>query len=1564
MCDFFRMKRLFLLLCAIALVAPATFAQSDARYIVLATDVSGSMNVNDVVMKDANGNKRAHRDDAQFTFLQLLPFMRMNNHVGVIHFTDDVTCKLPAVNGAVKATQPQNLMAWNDTNLPDGLRDDLSSVNLKFGHTRVSKAMKWALASINQTRGKKQGQGMLIFLTDGDPDASTKERKDSIAMADSLAAAGIEVHTVLINKASHRPGRRPGRISSKERVAEETMELISRKTGGRAHRITPLNDLLAIVLNIFGEPGLIRDQFNVSRYHRSAIMIGSPISTLNIKPAVNGDGPIALGISDGDDKATGIRRKVIPLANWNITILRRPTAAAQRDKSWSGHWRPVTAKGTPYKGRVYLIPDFVFDAGDHTANWHAHEQGSVKAKLTDRPQEIMERGMKPAPWKGDQLSVVAKLTPQGGGKTHVISKGKWDSAGRVFTFDPLQLPVAGNYNVTLSCGDRVGNATVLMGLDQSSLKVQASRISVVMTKQGTDEKVLQLPAIKGRPLSGASLRGGDRVMVELIAPKDLNIGGTIELDGVGPGKWAFTNQGGKLVTDVITLPDDEVHLSGKAEFAVKTGDTTARTTFDVNLSFGAAPAKLAWESKDRRESLWVGEIHQQEFTVTVHPVFEQAQQSMIAGMPKELADIAMRAFGDDGKPVPVAARAVRVGEPRVTGDKKRTIEATYRILADAPMPPSTRCEIEPGGIVFGMQGVAKSWKVIDPVAEKAFAWKLTPDHRDGRYDEFNGLYEILYRNIPIRYEVTSSPETKVSQVDFIVKREGADDLIMSLADVTAGRADASRMLEKGFNEGAVYSVDVVAHVQPKGATAPMKLNMAGGQFRAEDQWVELRKLMVGESSGEDIKCVTYQRMKIPVHVHFTGFDPVQHKPLIERFKASCQLVVSPIETAGASSETPLRIVWTRVTPPAEGEGLGGVYKFEGYASFAPQVIGLYNLAFNCELKDKDEQIHRYQASSRLVAATPAIQFAVTDAGADESARPIFDSSRWARGKMKIEPLQWRFARELKMTLSRPAEPRSPASPMEVNVYRNGDEEPVFTHEIDMLPGEKLELKHIPVGGGDFEIRVESPIGTPDETMAFAIRSPALFNINPIQVVTMVEPSGKLTTASRQWPFKYRIAIQDDWKIRADALQFEFKMEGSDKWLPGETSQIADGQGQQWLVVEGPDYLPPLTNVETGLVHFRLSINEGKVRVDWRSKEVTVENRRLGAFEMIMPEEGNAAIAESTVDLSRAVTVRSPMSRVPGLERWKLQQLMAYVLADPPEALDLKDGDAPSAQVLETLRTMKEGNDPSLNVMSAAGEVELAQMAMFPPDDAGIFTWRDKEEREVAVVVSATYNENFLAENGLEQSRDMSEWSTIRRVTVLTPAHKGLFWVIATWVLYVVLAIAAVGLVFSTFASLLRTQVPKPEDLHIELESTVGTVEIETSQRSGRMATFQTTTLAQELEWRKEFECGRPEGRTKSGMLAWVGAMARRLFVPERSAWAVIRPKLRKADNVQVALARLTTSLGSRKGRLWFSEDEGIKLPDNGKPELLSMTLGFKQNGQNRSIPLKAYLRRQQNQNGK
>ena len=148
------------------------------------------------------------------------------------------------------------LLAWRSVGSDwESSREQLSTRKSNAGGTRIETALSWAHRRISLARqnGGTKGHGIIILLSDGDPDRAPGELRGGVVLdtARALASEDIRVYSIIVNKASYRSGRDRGRLSDREAAAEQLMERVGSTTGGGTYRITATSGLLQIFLDIF-----------------------------------------------------------------------------------------------------------------------------------------------------------------------------------------------------------------------------------------------------------------------------------------------------------------------------------------------------------------------------------------------------------------------------------------------------------------------------------------------------------------------------------------------------------------------------------------------------------------------------------------------------------------------------------------------------------------------------------------------------------------------------------------------------------------------------------------------------------------------------------------------------------------------------------------------------------------------------------------------------------------------------------------------------------------------------------------------------------------------------------------------------------------------------------------------------------------------------------------------------------------------------------------------------------------------------------------------------------------
>ena len=1198
--------------------------QTGPSFIVLATDVSSSMNEGDPLIPDSEGVLQAMRDDAQVTFLQLLPFVHPRSYVGVVQFAYKVRyCRPGDAQRAVRPGEPA-LLPWHATELDrDTVRALVRSIVPEPDlRTRVEVAMDWAHQRIAMARERHgDGPAMLILLTDGDPTNAQYELSGvSRRVEDAtnrLRADDVRVYPIIINRASWRPTRPPSALSDKEKAAERLMERVARATGGKTYRITRNFQLLDIFSEVLGagvrEPTV---RFTVSRHHRTAILIGTALTSIEITGAGGGSGGKAysLPIVGGIDAESGIGRKIIPLTKWDIMIVRRPADLSRLDRYWCGEWRlvPDSSEGDS-KWRVYLIPDMLLRiAGKPVSPWWAFEQVQVRAELVERPKELGEGDRAIPPLKGKDLLLSFEVAPVGVEEgIRLLERGRWDSAGRVYTTDPFYLAdtVAkpGRYRVICDCVDNVGGFGILLGRFAEVFEVQPVPLSLQLRKVWDGSVVLEVPA--GTSQAAASCQGGDQIYGEIVPcvqEQADRFTGTLHLDDFTPREWPFSlDISGRLVTNAFTLPLGATHLAGWAEVKVETpaGARDIRLpAFD--LPFAPAPPRLERQFGDRRRALWVGEVHEQTLTLSILPVFEESAERIKASFPMEFSRVSMRVTDTPSgvsKWVPVRCR--RESAPRYLIERKAPkVVGSYRLESDAPIPPSDRCEIELGAVIAGLKAEPEEYDVVDPVREEVFIWRVFQDPASRLIPGVGG---VLYRGEPVRFAAEWDADHEVSAVRFEIERRGADPMTVDLSPSAGERAAQVDELIDELPVGETYPVYVNVAFGADGADSGMNLRLYGGEFRAEDRELELTGLSVGETPGTDIECRALEEMTLPLRAGFAGYVPEnpRHSQQIEGFKKSCTVKVST--EGGPTEDCSDAVQWTGVHPPPPYEGLRGVYRFEGQVTYTPQRTGRSTVEFGGELRAGEGM----GSVNRLFVRDPQLFLEVRRIN-HSGERLLFDTGKLVAGEEAVFPARTTLATQLGVRIQRGGDGSAEPWPVRVEVIRRSspDEgETVESHEeVELTTDSPRADWRFPVKlPGRYSVRLYSAGSRPGQPHVDRL-TPDLLTIKRIEPEAMLTPSSRLTRAVRQWPFKYRVPIQPDWSFPWRALDFEFHLPG-DEWRRGIAHREPSYKdGTMWLVVESPAYLPSLeaSSLVDGPVEFRLRYRQAGASRRGRGRALT------------------------------------------------------------------------------------------------------------------------------------------------------------------------------------------------------------------------------------------------------------------------------------------------------------------------------------------------------------------------
>ncbi|HLU46597.1 MAG TPA: hypothetical protein VK116_00885, partial [Planctomycetota bacterium] len=1153
----------------------------EPSYIVVATDVSASMNVNDPLVRDADGKTRAIRDDAQISFLQLLPFLRRPNFVGAARFTDDVTPVPLSGDG-------EGLVSWDSTRIDwDRLRPTIQTVETKRGKTRLDKAMEWALEAIEDAREKSGwGRGALILLSDGDPDAFRGRRGDggrgALAKAQELRQKGIRVYPIIINKASFRPGRRAEALSPADRQAEALMERIAGATQGKAYTITPARSLLDIFLDVLGDRGQPADEFLVSKYHRSVVVIGSPVESIEVSSP--GGKTHSLSIANGNDAQTGIDQRVVPLTTWDIVILRRPLDLARVDEHWSGRWK-LDPKRTPYRGRVYLIPDFLLELGgvERDSLW-VEEDVAVNAKIVERPTELVEEGRAVPPLETDDLLVTLTFSGTEGGHAEELHSGKFE--GTTFTSNPFSIDTPGRYRISAECFDTLGDEKIPLGTFTRDVEVKPCPVRVRIRDQAKNASILELPARSEAGDANASCKGGDEIVVEVLPEKGLpdgdanRIAATFRSSNVGPGEWKLARNGNSLSTPAIALPIDEQHLAGEVEVAI--GDRTLRFD-DILLPFGAAPLRVEHRFGGGRTTLWAGEYPRETVTVVAMPVFDESAEKVASSFPEVLPDIAVTARGEDAA-TRLAVGVRRVGPPQ---RKDAALEATYEVFVKEPIPHgATELVIDPGSTLPGMRGKPVRYDVVSPADTGLFQWRVAP-LRDAKANAelAQGVAERLYNEEPAQFSASWEADLGVESIAFEVRpatrgrdgdetKESAEALARVELSSDGTSASKSEILDNLEPERS-YRMDVVLRMKGDGETA-REIRVSGSEFRYEPRRLELVTFEIG-ASDRLLSSRAHERIVLPVRATFSGWDRAKHFQALREFEASCAILLDDgVARDGGSSPIAMRFT------DRQEDGDGG-YLLVGEAELCPDRPGLLWVEVNGELAADDGLKRTLRAATQIEVGDPALSVRVVERDGEQV---LFDSRQKSDGHL-ANPRQWPFAQRLAVEIARLDAADATAWPLRVVLTRqspNGGDVKTTVEECVLDPSGRTTVSFRPVEEGRYRIHVE-PNG--QEAPPIYLGTPELIERRVPELVTALAPPPTITPRTREWPFEYRVEITEGWPGRPEAMSFEFQLPGIEDWIPGRLGVSQDGSQ---LILRSPEFLPPMRDVQSGSVTLALRLH--------------------------------------------------------------------------------------------------------------------------------------------------------------------------------------------------------------------------------------------------------------------------------------------------------------------------------------------------------------------------------------
>ncbi|MHC4520593.1 MAG: vWA domain-containing protein, partial [Planctomycetota bacterium] len=812
-------------------IGPASRGTGEPCYVVIAVDVSGSMERADAPRGDARRRRWTLRDEGQLALMQLLPFVYSDLHVGVCHFSDKVRYALPS-----EETGP--LLAWGGSYLSEAACRNMVRPAEFVGsyQTDIAESMDWALARIRAARRRHgDGPGKVLLLSHGDPRDSSRELAGEgplLAAGARLAEQDIRVYPIIVNEASSRPGTASRRLSSSARTAESVMLSLASISGGRAYRLTPEMGFPDILMDVFELGTPLTGALGISPYDWAVVMVGRRPDSVSVVSVGQGGGSEAVSWGAGSevDPSSGVRSREVPSTQWPVTILRRPDGEGAVDQFWKGTWTPLAADGQREMGvRMYRVPDFVVKLEAAPAfPWWVHQEGQVTARLLDRHAGRRAAQQVDGSGRADGLSV--RLTARGKDQGQVlrIDDGQWTAPGRSYATGSFTLGSSGLYDVTCDLLYALGDVNVpLIGLTE---EVQVYRACVGVDILSADDVGLgELPEASGSVSLDAE--GGKDVYFRVTPRGSFNArpgAGVLHLTPLEQGEWVLRKDANNdLSTGLVRLPEDEDHLTAWAQLEVGTPAGLRQFRLpDYELVYRPAPLRIECTFGEPRRVLWVGEFHRQLLTISAFPIFEASRHRTEAMFPETLSAPRMRTVDlQSGTAQVTGPRGRLIEVPKPTGAKGRTVAATYALEAGVPIAPADQCEISVDGAIPDLVGGVKTYTVIDPVAAGLFRWTVRQEPVPARSERVS---EVLYRGEPVRFSAQWQADQNVSAVRFEIPRPEREepfsvDLPIAAA---AGQASVEPMLPQ-LERGETYAVHVYVTMQPSVAAPAVEVKLRG-----------------------------------------------------------------------------------------------------------------------------------------------------------------------------------------------------------------------------------------------------------------------------------------------------------------------------------------------------------------------------------------------------------------------------------------------------------------------------------------------------------------------------------------------------------------------------------------------------------------------------------------------------------------------------------------------------------------------------------------------------------------
>jgi hypothetical protein len=1525
-------------------------------YVVIAVDVSGSMESSDSF--ESGGKRQTFRDEGQLVFLQMLPYLRSDLYVGVAHFSDRVRYSLPSED-----TGP--LLPWGQTFLTESACRNMvrTAEFMATFRTDIGESLNWASGRIAAARRQYgQGSAKLIVLTNGAPRDSARElergRGPLQSMAKRFAEQQIQLYPILINAASLRSSDRQSRLSADELAAEDLMQSVALTTGGKAYRLSRDRGFADILLDVFGLGVQIQSSDSmdpaqasnllVSGHDWAIVAVGEPVKSATVDPIGGaGAGRQALTIDGSLEAGTGIRANVITSSGQQATLLRRPEAADYVARFWQGKWTlgPADAKSSPAV-RLYRIPDLLVQVELEPAlPWWRYEQVKARAHLLERHKKGPDLRAAPLSESGQDLSVHMKAVSVDERDSVAVDRGRWTSS-RVYETDPFAIETSGLYKLTCDLRHTVGDANLPLLRLASDVYVHSECVGVQVVNAATNEVLGEVPSAADATLP-VELSGGQDVYFRVYAKGEFKVepqSGGFHLEPLSQSDWPLRKDDqGNLVTGAVPLVEGEERLVGRAELEVRTQAGVRRIHLPrFHLAYPPAPLRIECRFTDTRDALWVGEYHKQPLVVSAFPVFDSFREATLKRFPDAFAETRTRTVDMQSGTTQVTTLQSRVLNPAQPGpDRGRTIAATYFLESAIPIPAADRCEIDLGTTMEGLQGAAKTYAIVDPVAQGLFKWGAT---QPGQSVRQGAVSETLFCGEPIQFHAEWRADQNISAVRFEFPQTDSNEPVFVDMPMTAGtnRTDLEQVVT-GLSLGRTLPLYVHVTMQPTGGDRAVQIKLRGGQFRADDRRVVLEDLRVGEGGPTDITAYAWEPIEIPLRVVFTGYVAAnaQHNAAIEQFKKSC--VVNVVSRTGDSRDVSNTIEWTSVSSP---EGPAKRCELIGHATYTPNIPGrasIEAMADTPAVQGAGEASPR-RAYAHLLAKAPRLAVTIrklTPTGEE----PVFDSRRWSAGEGGVSGLQTRFSARLRVDIRSSdwaATGQSRPWRAAIRLLRRPSPDAEWVSEFsdaNELTGDGRFLREVQIAGnGEYALEVSGVDLQSGRRTAFFV-TPVIASIRPHEIKPTVAPPAWLTSRVRQWPFEYQVTLPQEAAeaSQSQALAFQFQLPGQmQTWMDGTAASIPSQTPEaRQLLVKGPRFLPAAQGLQNGMVQFRLSC-QGLDMLRWDCPDIRVMPPVFDQMSLSGRSNGDAialAGAELVSDGSSELWVRPRFRAAPELEgQWTPAESTVYLWRC--RAGESAGGQA-DVRFLEALQEQGGSNVETFRIESPA---EGGAVKVMPRRARlRILGWPQRPASErYSLLASVVYRPS----GDRSADRMIAEWSDVYAVQLNTPWVVPLIW-------WPVIAILVAGIV----TTILRLFVPSPSRLPLDmrLEENIAVVE-PVRLDNPVLVDLQETSLVKDVQLTTRHLRSQWNGSVLAFIAGPVRVLLRRALYPRRWAWTAVIPRVRAdARSVRTGLMCVWTGLGARRGRVWSQRDGSQRLPEDGQVKMVHMDLPYRVDNVSRTM---------------